>query len=160
MRCFIAIIVPEDISARIDKAFGLKAKEKHITLAFLGNITEDDEKKAELALEALSWKCFEITLKGTGSFGSRVFFVSVSNADELSRLANAVRKSLDAFGIGYDKKEFVPHVTIARNAAFAKKANSATDFGSFLCTEIRLRQSIPSPEGYTYKDLFVKRLKH
>ncbi|MGC8730473.1 MAG: RNA 2',3'-cyclic phosphodiesterase [Candidatus Micrarchaeia archaeon] len=170
MRCFICIDIPNDIkeklakaASRIEGSVSIVNKEMmHITLAFLGNITEEEEKKAEQAIIGLSVKPFYISVHGIKAFeaGSRqiVFAGIEEGSKELAELSNEIRSRLDEKGIGYDKKAFVSHITLARVYGKYSITDANEDFGRFLCNEIKIKKSVLSNKGATHYDLFLARL--
>ena len=93
----------------------------HITLAFFGSTSP---KQMRIIHESLLQvvkqnKSFELWLKGLGVFPSvrkpRVLWVGIEKYEELSKIRNDLWTSLINKGIiEQEKKEFVPHLTIAR----------------------------------------------
>ena len=83
----------------------------HITLAFIGK-TGSPEPVIN-ALRRISFHPFEIRLNGTGMFGDTLW-AGVKENDKLTALAEQVRQELSASGVSYDRKDFVPHITLVR----------------------------------------------
>lgn len=84
-----------------------------MTLAFLGEVT--DVAEVEEAIRRISWRPFELKLTGIGNFGSLVW-LGMDGGKELPALAEKIRGALDGAGIPYDRKKFVPHITLIREA--------------------------------------------
>ncbi|WP_371804158.1 RNA 2',3'-cyclic phosphodiesterase [Candidatus Lokiarchaeum ossiferum] len=101
----------------------VKPELMHITLRFLGNISEQN---AQNLLEFLQkeinsvffpqGKVYSSSFKGVGDFGKRVFFVKIQEQhDFLQKLNSLIEAKLTEFsGIKAESKPFTPHLTIAR----------------------------------------------
>ena len=131
LRCFVAVDV-EDLNivrkltdvqrelASVGTRLKLVEPENlHLTLAFIGEVPPPIVEAARRALGEVSLRRFKIRLVGIGAFPTinrpRVVWVGVSEGrEELQVLAREVRASLKRHGVPFDKKEFVPHLTIAR----------------------------------------------
>ena len=83
----------------------------HITLAFIGETNRVQD--IEEALDEVEFSSFRLMLDGFGSFGN-LYWVGLADQPELENLVKAVRNSLDAYGISYDRKKFKAHITVAR----------------------------------------------
>ena len=177
-RAFIAVDIPSEIKAGIADASkelsseGIKAvgnEQLHITLFFLGYLDEKQLEETKKALDRIQERQFGIDLKGIGTFGNRVVFVNITKgAEELNAVYSGLFEAIAALGARMERREFAPHLTIARLKRFTKKETGIVkalvkkypdrDFGSFVCTSIKLKQSALSREGPAYTDLFVKEL--
>lgn len=83
----------------------------HLTLAFIG---ESDEAGTIISvLDGLKTPPFKITLGETGRFDD-LWWIGLEHCPSLISLAAEVRDGLKEAGIGFDKKRFTPHITIAR----------------------------------------------
>ena len=125
MRLFIAIRLSDgmkkDITATIHdlKRCGVKgsyvpAENLHLTMAFIGETSDTD--KIRKALAAVRWKPFRLSLTEMGRFGNTLWIGANGNRG-LAGLAAGVREALDSAGTDYDRKAFVPHITIVRRAS-------------------------------------------
>ena len=125
MRLFIAVSFSKDLENTVIKVIqrlkyaGVKgryvpARNLHMTLAFLGEVT--DASAVEEAIRRISWRPFELKLTGIGNFGSLVW-LGMDGGKALPALAEKIREALDGAGIPYDRKKFVPHITLIRKAA-------------------------------------------
>jgi RNA 2',3'-cyclic 3'-phosphodiesterase len=92
----------------------------HITLAFLGDTSEESIKEVS---EMLSEKCgdfgeVEFTVRGIGIFRSmadpRVIWAGIEDKGKLARLYTLIKEGLDELGIKTEERQFNPHITIAR----------------------------------------------
>ena len=125
MRLFIAIPLSDEMKSAVTgtmhemKKAGVKGsyvptRNLHLTLAFIGEMKE--AASVSEALQSVSFKPFRLAFSELGSFGD-LLYVGLKGNQGLSGAVKNVREALDAAGIPYDRKKFVPHVTIIRNAA-------------------------------------------
>jgi len=176
MRLFVAIDIPinpemEGVMSYVKKAGKVKAVEKenlHITLKFLGEVSEDKLPYIKNCIEksCKKFKKFSIKLKGLGAFPSlsrpRVIWIGV---DEGKDTISEIMKRLDECfqKLGFKKeKSYVPHMTIARVKGFIKldpRPYLKKDFGSVLVEEIKLKKSTLTPKGPIYDDIFILELQ-
>ena len=92
----------------------------HITLAFLGNTSEESIREVS---EMLSEKCsnfgkIEFTVKGIGVFRSisdpKVIWAGIEEAERLRKLSGVIKEGLDKLGLITEERQFRPHLTLAR----------------------------------------------
>ncbi len=139
----------------------------HITLLFIGEVSEYAAESIKEALSTLSFRSFKIKLKGIGAFPSpgrpRVVWVGVDEGEEeLVKLHREVLSRVRKAGIQVSKQEFKPHLTIGRvkgtrNITALTKMlmeYSEEEFGYQVVNEVRLKQSILTPKGPIYKTLY------
>src|SRR6266487_71046 len=99
----------------------------HLTLAFLGELSDDQLAEAVDATEEAAQKAipFEYRLKGLGIFGSthqpRVIWMGVEDlpsgkiqGSPLQQLHRVLTKELELRGFETEKRPFSPHLTLAR----------------------------------------------
>ena len=143
MRIFIAIQLSDEMKAAVTgtmhelKKAGVKgsyipSQNLHLTLAFIGETKDAGVIKD--AVKDLSFKPFRLSLSDMGTFGD-LLWVGLKGNQGLSAIVRDVRAALEAAGIPYDGKKFVPHITIVRNM-----------IGSY--------QKVPSPKG----EMMVKKI--
>lgn len=139
----------------------------HITLKFLGDV--EDEKVAEvvesLNSSAGSSRCFEVELSGTGVFPSpsnpRILWLGLHDQDgKLSATANAVESGCALLGYKKEKREFSPHLTIARlrephkaQQLAVRHLSNKFEPVSFEVSEIVIYESKLQPTGSIYSKL-------
>ncbi|MFA5114485.1 MAG: RNA 2',3'-cyclic phosphodiesterase [Candidatus Omnitrophota bacterium] len=132
MRAFVAIEIPEEIKDFLktlqDKLRRSGADVKwvapgniHLTLKFLGEI---QDKQAKAVADIMQRVCpshddFIIALGELGAFpeitSPRIIWVGLSRGgEEATRLAGQLDEEFSLLGIPKEKKEFSPHLTIAR----------------------------------------------
>lgn len=93
----------------------------HLTLAFLGEVTDEDAARTSEAAGRLRLPAFGMTLDGVGSFrGARVAWAGCSRTPPgLEVLQSSLAGELARRGFGLEDRPFVPHVTLARRIAKA-----------------------------------------
>lgn len=141
----------------------------HFTLAFLDEQEPENISRIKQALKEVRHPKIHVVLAGIQVFPAtgtpRVVAAAVdSGREELSQLAGDVRSRLDSARIWYDRKPFVPHLTIARiKTAEAKLletvfAYSDKVFGEFEISSFGLKQSVLRPSGPVYTTIEEFRL--
>lgn len=122
MRLFVAIQLSEEMKTAITDTLHTMKKQGihgsyvpkqnlHLTLAFIGETKGAAAVKE--ALQTVSFKPFRLMLSDMGTFGD-LLWVGMKGNQGLSAAVKSVRAALDAAGIEYDRKAFVPHITIIR----------------------------------------------
>ena len=171
MRIFIAIEMPEKIKEKLreiqeefkDSGKIIFAKDFHLTLKFLGEISEIKSKRVRDRLKGLSFKEFKLNLNGFGVFPNRdfirVLWVGVSPERKVKDLQVKIDERLrDMFGVGQD---FKGHITLGR-VKFIKDKKEVLDkldkleFNeSFNVGNLKLFESVLGENGYEHKVLEV-----
>jgi len=132
MRTFIAIEISDEIRNALAqtqshlKYSGADVKwvdpgNIHLTLKFLGEITEEKCEKVKAALDeiAKSFGPFEISIKDIGAFPKleypRVIWIGLDKgAKESTELAAKVDDALSKLGFAKESRPFAAHLTIGR----------------------------------------------
>ena len=171
MRAFIAIELPEAFADEVDElARGLAGvcegrfvsqENRHITLAFLGEVGEVETRSAMGALDAACGGRGPVPLRqcGLGTFGrsrDATLWLGIEKDPQLMGLTARVREELSARGLAYDEKDFLPHVTLARRARVPR--GSLGDLAFPLpdeATRVTLFRGILGPDGARYKPLYT-----
>lgn len=175
MRLFVAVDMDERIKEnlkplieKLSQIKGLKAVEKenlHTTLIFLGEVPEAKLADIQKALSRVEFESFKIALKGIGRFPNRgdprVIWVAILDGkDEIVRLADSVYSELRKLGFKRDKP-FEAHITVARVKRKIPGLDEIledfknADFGEMVVREFKLKQSILTPSGPIYKDIYI-----
>ncbi|MFC3040163.1 RNA 2',3'-cyclic phosphodiesterase [Virgibacillus xinjiangensis] len=92
----------------------------HITLKFLGAVTDSRRKQLEEELSMLeNQRAFNISTGGLGYFGKpdrpRVLWGGVEKTDQLQHVYDAVEACAEKVGFQREKRPYKPHITIAKN---------------------------------------------
>ena len=123
MRLFIAIMLSDDMKKAVTgtmhelkkadvRGSYVPAQNLHVTLAFIGETK--DASAVKTAMQTLSCKPFRMAFAEMGVFDN-LLWVGIKGNQGLNKLAKYVGTVLDEAQIPYDRKKFVPHVTIIRN---------------------------------------------
>ena len=181
IRSFVAILLPEPlrdtIAATIEELRPLAAPvawvpppNLHLTLQFLGNLTEERLAEAGAALDEAGAGCtpLDLTLHGIGAFPGlerpRIIWIGVAHgALEARALQARIADALIRRGFPREDRAWHPHLTIGRvfderrwrreagpplRGALARAA--ARRFGALRVTEVALMRSDLSPKGARY----------
>jgi 2'-5' RNA ligase len=180
MRTFIAIELSDSIRstlARIQshlKYSGadvkwVEEKNIHLTLKFLGEITEEKSKKIKAILDeiSMSTKAFDINIKDIGAFPKidhpRVIWAGLDKgAIESKVIAEKIDEELSKIGFAKESRPFAAHLTLGRvrssknkEALKEKMLNyrlPTTDY-RLIIDHITLFQSTLTPKGSIYTKL-------
>ena len=136
----------------------------HVTLAFLGDVTERELADAMLVLDeaASRFDPVELAPDGLGKFGranDATLWLGFMQDPALMELAAFVRAGLDDAGVSFDAKSFLPHLTIARRAALDHGMLPALPFPAPGQTdELTLFKSTLTGDGAIYEPIYTARL--
>jgi RNA 2',3'-cyclic 3'-phosphodiesterase len=125
LRLFVGIGFPPELKLRlsllctgISGAKWVDPGNFHLTLRFIGEITEDRAADVDDALARLRARRFILQLAGTGVFGGsdkpRNLWVGVERSAELIALRDKIEYALIRAGLPPEPRKFTPHVTLAR----------------------------------------------
>ncbi|GIX06301.1 MAG: RNA 2',3'-cyclic phosphodiesterase [Candidatus Poribacteria bacterium] len=187
-RLFVALMFPPSVQEEIAKrcaewgelkqAFGGRfAREFHITLKFLGAVSEEQIERLDEAFRAAleGMVSFPVTAGELGAFPTasvaRVLWWGTAEGTEpLQEAARRVERAAEPFGFPPEGRPFVPHVTLARfrrPAALRRwieqrnwelQTGSRQGFSEFQALEFALVESRLRPEGPLYTPLATYRL--
>jgi 2'-5' RNA ligase len=177
VRLFVALDIPEDVRAAIArvaaKLRGVCASARwvridgaHVTLKFIGEVPAEQAEEIKSALRTILFPAApKIVFRGLGFFPNerrpQVLWAGIEASPELRALAEAVEISLEPLGVVRDRREFSPHVTLARFKSADKLAGlrapiaaaGPLDFGHCIANEFHLYQSVLKPAGAEYTRL-------
>ena len=133
LRAFVALEMPlaiqnalREISADLKEKLNglplrwLPVENIHLTLKFLGEISENslDSISALLEAQANTIQPFEIRLAGTGVFPNarrpNVVWVGMDAPEDLLLLQQRIEMDLSRLGYPAEQRKFSPHLTLAR----------------------------------------------
>lgn len=126
MRLFIAIEFNEEILQALTnlqaewEILGVRGnvtpvRNLHLTLAFIGEYGSLD--KILEAMNSVSFAPFSISLDGIGIFRD-IYWAGISENVALSNYVRRLRRALAEHAVPYDRKKFLPHITLVRRAEF------------------------------------------
>lgn len=125
MRLFVGIGMPLQVQDRLVRlrsaipgARWIDQENLHLTLRFIGEVSRHDAEDIDLALSRIDAESFDLCLRGLGHFENggdpTALWADVEPSPPLLRLQEKVDSALRRAGIRYDKRNFRPHVTLAR----------------------------------------------
>ncbi|MDE2522457.1 MAG: RNA 2',3'-cyclic phosphodiesterase [Methanocorpusculum sp.] len=173
VRTFIAVEPSDEIKAALAAAghslqgtpariTAVQAPLMHITLRFLGEISESEIPKITAALQGIRASPYQITVSGVGVFGRppRVIKADIADGGATADLARQIDALLLPLGISKDPKPFSPHLTIARVREFSPvllpkitALKSQPPFGTCTIGEVVLKKSTLTPSGPIYETI-------
>ena len=176
MRLFVALEIPittrENLATLIASLRAITREPRwvrsdnlHVTLKFLGEVAENKLAAVETALGRIrSGQALTLEFRGLGFFPNekkpRVFWAGIEASSNLKTLVADIEGAMEGCGIPREKREFSPHLTLARlegplPEAFGKAvAESAQrEFGSLRTGAFHLMQSKLKPSGAEYTRL-------
>jgi len=175
MRAFIAIELPENLKSDIFQKFGqieesgivgsrfVDKGNLHLTLRFLGDISEEQAKLIQKKLSEIKFGTFEAQLGEIGFFPDekyiRVIWIELI-AKEIYNLQKMIKDKLGGIKLPEENKEFQSHITIARvgrlkdKNIFLDKINKLNiKKSTFTVNKFSLIKSELTRQGPIYKTL-------
>ena len=127
----------------------------HLTLAFIGDF--DDPDLVKEVIGSIDIRPFRIKLNGAGAFRN-LWWVGIENSNPLMAISRKLRRALADAGVPFDRKRFVPHITIIRSADRAlsevPEDELAASFGASMTVDhISLMRSDRGKRGMIYTEL-------
>ena len=163
MRLFVALDLSDDIKQQLGALqFGLpgahwsKPENAHVTLCFLGEMSEADMVDLGIALGKIKCPAFDVQIEGVGVFGNakrpRILWAGVKQTDAITHLQQKVATIAIRHGIRLEDRKFKPHITLGRihQSPYEKVRDYLSDHGLFKTDTIPI-------EHFT---LFSSRLGH
>ncbi|MGE0734363.1 MAG: RNA 2',3'-cyclic phosphodiesterase [Alphaproteobacteria bacterium] len=124
LRLFVGLALPRqirrslaDLCHGIPDAAWTPEENLHLTLRFLGEVSESEAQDVDAALLGLDAPAFELTIKGIGWFGGhkpRLLYAGIAPEPNLNYLRDRVESAIARAGLPREERKFVPHVTLAR----------------------------------------------
>ncbi|MCX6710303.1 MAG: RNA 2',3'-cyclic phosphodiesterase [Candidatus Woesearchaeota archaeon] len=169
MRAFIALDFPPEINSYVkgvqEQLFGTSglsiASSLHLTLKFLGEISEEKANEIKAALSNIALKRFSCIISSQGVFPGynkpRVIWLGLKS-DSLIELNRKIDDAL--IPLGFSRESFSPHVTLARvkfindrDVLIARIRNLKVEEKSFQVSEFFLKKSVLSEKAPVYENL-------
>ena len=125
LRLFVAVPLPEAVQERLERiGFGIPGaswvagENMHVTLRFLGEVSNADAADIDDALMGVRAPAFDLVVEGVGHFGSlrqtRTLWAGVARSPALAHLRGKVESAVVRAGRPRESRKFAPHVTLAR----------------------------------------------
>jgi 2'-5' RNA ligase len=154
LRLFVGIGFPPELKLRLSLlctgvpgARWVDPGNFHLTLRFIGEITEDVAADVDEALARVRAAPFPLQLAGAGVFGGRrphALWVGVERHPELVRLRDKIEQALIRAGLEPEQRKFAPHVTLAR-----LRDPELDKLGHFLAVHAQFRTEPLKVEGFS-----------
>lgn len=96
----------------------IQAENLHLTLAFIGDVSEQQAERYALAAESVNAPAFDMTLQGYGHFQRpKVFYMGVPSIPKaLQQLYEGLNEQLIPQGYHPEQRAYTPHVSLYRKA--------------------------------------------
>jgi 2'-5' RNA ligase len=144
----------------------------HLTLAFLGDTSEETIKYVSTMLSEISGgvSTFSFKISGIGVFRTlsnpRVIWAGIERSDELENLFRIIKSGLDGIGIAREEGSFKPHLTLGRIKQVKEKGDLeklAKQFDKKVFQEVKVSEiifyeSLLRPTGSVYIPITISRL--
>ncbi len=169
LRLFVGIEFPPELKLRLSLlstgvpgARWVDPGNLHLTLRFIGEITEDVAADVDAVLARLKARRFSLQLAGTGIFGGNrphTLWVGVERDPDLVALHDKIERALIRAGLAPEPRRFAPHVTMARlrdpvldSLGHFLAAHALFRADPLTVEEFSLIASFPTKAGSVYED--------
>lgn len=145
----------------------------HLTLVFLGEVSSKQVPAIKHSMDMIQVSAFELTIGGIGCFrrdGSNIVWIGVKQGSTLTDSAltdsaltaiyNELCVSLSNGGFVIEKRDYKPHLTLAREAVFTGDVNSVSaPVITAQVNKISLMKSERTDGKLIYTEIYTKELK-
>jgi 2'-5' RNA ligase len=125
LRLFVGLSVPDDVAAQLaglasgmPGARWVEPENMHVTLRFIGEVSEADAEDIHIELSKLVAKTFSFDIAGMDTFGqgrkAHALFAGVPLTPELELLQTRAESAVVRAAQPRETRKFKPHVTLAR----------------------------------------------
>ena len=121
LRLFVGIALPPEqklalslIASGLPEAKWVDPGNYHLTLRFIGEVSEGIAGDIDAALAGIRAKRFSLTLAGVGHFGTRMLWAGIGKSPGLLHLQSKVETALIRAGLAPEGRRYAPHVSLAR----------------------------------------------
>ena len=185
MRTFVAIDLNNRIKTRIQQIIDrldtrdgsikwISRQGMHITLKFLGDISESKQSDVENALDKITNKhsSFLLQCRGTGTFphksrNPRVLWIGLDKNEQLDALHSDIEEEMAGLGFPKDNRLFFPHLTLGRvkkkgqghSIQSGLQQYHCDHFGDIFVKKVIYYKSTLKPTGAEYTVLSEHELK-
>ena len=151
-RLFSALEIPSDIAGHLLRLQGglpgarwIERPDLHITLRFIGDVDNPLANALDEAFQKLQFPKFNLQLSGFDVFGNskpHLLFAGVQHSEALNNLQQKHERICQMAGLSPEKRNFKPHVTLARVRAAKPEAiaNYLSNAGAFQSTVFEVKQ--------------------
>ena len=162
MRLFISIELKDRVKDELCmiqkriKLQGMKGnfttrENMHLTLAFIGEYGNPEQ--VSDALNDVFLEPMNLALNGFGCFKD-LYWIGIKEDKGLIENVKRIRKVLSDNGIPFDRKKFVPHITLVRNMKYDRELPTDCPFPAAMDVEyISLMRSDRGKNGMIYTQI-------
>ena len=177
MRCFIAIDLSDEVKKELSKVQEqlqelkdvkmrlVEPKKLHLTIKFLGEISDFQVNKIKESLKKIKFDAFSVRLNDLGTFPTpqyiRIIWVDAKPKEKLAELQQKIEKALVEQGFKKEKR-FETHITLARvkfvgnkEALIKKLSEIKVKPIEFQINSFALKKSTLTREGPVYEDVVI-----
>lgn len=164
VRLFTALTVPDALrnkvvalpKVKLDFQRITNPQDLHITLRFLGEVEENILPDIEDVLEGMRKPTpFGVEVSGLGTFEKKrqcVLYAAVQSVKKLALLSDDITQKMEPLGLTFEKRAYMPHVTVARLRSTKNVENYAKRYGkdihaSWQAKEFHLMRSASAEDG-------------
>ncbi len=124
MRMFLALNFDKEALRKINNLLlslrksGIKgnytnSNNLHLTLLFLGEIDTEKMQEVMRIMDKITFESFSININKISKMKD-ILIMNVEKSEKLLSLQNIILKEIEKTDINFDKKAFLPHVTLVR----------------------------------------------
>ena len=161
--------IQDDLRSDKSKVRFVNPENVHLTLKFLGNITQEQIETVKSTLDNIATSPYQIYLEGVGCFPNtrrpRVIWIGMTGGvTESTQIQAYLEEELQNHGFPRERRRFKPHITIARvkysvgDLGLKIQRLQEFDLGSVDVEYIYLKKSTLTPQGPIYTNLHIKKL--
>lgn len=125
------------------------AENLHLTLAFIGDYPNPDDILD--IMETVPFEPFPLKLQGYGNFGN-LWWAGLEESAHLKSYVRRLRRALADAGIPFDRKKFVPHITLARKATVPALPEIPVPEAGMTVRKVSLMRSDRGRHGMIYTE--------
>lgn len=125
LRLFVGIELPESLKQLLAElredypgARWHEPEQYHLTLNFIGGVSEEHAQRIAAALEGVSSSHFTLAVQGVGYFGTSqrpsILWAGLAPSVPLYQLQKTVEQRLLPLGLMVEDRPYTPHITLAR----------------------------------------------
>lgn len=124
----------------------------HLTLVFIGELGNDAAIDLARAVANVSFAPFDWTIDRAGCFDrARVAWIAGPLTPQLAALNAALRELLDLRAVAYDRRQFVPHLSLWRDLRNFNGAGPLAEVIPWRIEQVALFASARDYQGPVYR---------
>lgn len=127
----------------LEGAHWVRPEKLHLTLRFIGEVTETTAQDIDATLGGLRAGDFEVQLRGVGVFDPgnrpRSLWAAVHEPAPLQAMHEKINQALRRTGVMEERRKYIPHVSLARlsHVHSDRLVQYMENYGGFVCPPFR-----------------------